>query len=182
MIQSIYSIKKPIFVKKLISFDFDKTLCFTPEPEEGQVIFKNVTGLDWPYRGWWGRGETLNLEIFPIPINQYVYKDYLKYSDDPDSYIILATGRLSKLRKEVEDVLMSHNFSFDEVHLNPGMDTYLFKTQLFEKLISKHKPDVFIMYDDRSEHLSKFVHWAKTQACEIHIIDVINKTTKIVNK
>jgi hypothetical protein len=62
------------------------------------------------------------------------------------------------------------------------MDTFLFKTQLFEKLIKKHKPDLFVMYDDRFEHLSNFYHWAKTQPCEIHIIDVINKTTKIVNK
>ena len=60
-------------MKKLVSFDFDKTMCFTPEPEEGKVIFKNKTGLDWPHRGWWGRSETLNLEIFSIPINQYVY-------------------------------------------------------------------------------------------------------------
>jgi hypothetical protein len=58
----------------------------------------------------------------------------------------------------------------------------MLRIEISKKLISKNKPDVFIMYDDRFEHLSKFVHWAKTQPCEIHIIDVINKTTKIVNK
>ena len=30
--------------KKIFIFDFDKTMCFTPEPEEGKVIFKNKTG------------------------------------------------------------------------------------------------------------------------------------------
>jgi hypothetical protein len=168
-------------VKKLVSFDFDKTMCFTPEPEEGKIIFKNKTGLDWPYRGWWGRAETLNLEIFPIPVNQYVYREYLNYLDDPNSYVILATGRLSKLRDEVISVLDHHDLKFDELHLNPGMDTYIFKRDLFEKLIFRNKPDLFVMYDDRGEHLSKFEDWAKTQPCEIHIIDVIKKTTKIFN-
>jgi len=169
-------------VRKLVSFDFDKTLCFTPEPEDGKITFKNVTGLDWPYRGWWGRPETLDLDIFPIPVNPYVYKEYLKCVEDSETYTILATGRLSKMRKEVDEVLLSHNLSFDEVHLNPGMDTYIFKTQLFEQLIRKKKPDLFVMYDDRYEHLLKFYHWAKTQPCEVHIIDVINKTTKSYNK
>lgn len=169
-------------MKKLISFDFDKTLCFTPEPELGKVIFKNKTGMDWPHRGWWGRAETLDLEIFPIPLNQFVFREYLKYVEDQESYVILATGRLVKLKDEVSKVLDSHDLSFDEVHLNPGMDTYIFKSQLFQRLIQKIKPDLFIMYDDRSEHLSKFEDWTKTQSCEIHIIDVINKTTKIFNK
>ena len=61
------------------------------------------------------------------------------------------------------------------------MDTYLFKRDLFERLIFRNKPDLFVMYDDRSEHLSKFEDWSKTQPCEIHIIDVIKKTTKIFN-
>jgi hypothetical protein len=169
-------------VRKLISFDFDKTLCFTPEPNEGKVIFKSVTGLDWPYSGWWGRKETLDLNIFQIPVNPYVYRDYLKYQSDENAFIILATGRLSKMKSEVENVLIHNNLSFDEVHCNPGMDTYLFKTRLFESLIRKHKPDVFVMYDDRQEHLVKFSQWAKTQPCQIDIIDVINKTTKSYNK
>lgn len=165
---------------KLISFDFDKTLCQTPEPEYGKDLYKKLTGQDWPHRGWWGRPETLDLNIFSIPLDEFTYQEYLKYSKDDDCYLILATGRLNKLRNEVQEVLDSHSLKFDEIHLNPGMDTFKFKSDLFSKLIFKLKPETFIMFDDREEHLLKFETWAKTQPCEIHIIDIVNKEHKII--
>lgn len=169
-------------MKKVVSFDLDGTMCFTPEPEQGKIIFKQVTGLDWPYGGWWGRKESIDLNIFPIPVNPYVYSDYLKHISDYDAYVILATGRLAKMQNEVQLLLDYYNLEFDEVHCNPGGDTYIFKTKLFESLIQHHRPDVFTMYDDRYEHLIKFGEWAKTQPCQIDIIDVVNKTHKIFNK
>lgn len=164
-------------LKKIYSFDFYATLFYTPEPEEGKKVFKRETGIDWPHKGWWSKKETLDQEIFYIPINEWVYKQYLNCISE-DSMIILATGRIEKLRNEVESILSNHNLVFDEVHLNPGMDTYLFKQRLFERLIDKHKPDLFTMYDDRVEHLIKFKEWAKTQTCQIDIID-INRKIKI---
>jgi hypothetical protein len=79
------------------------------------------------------------------------------------------------------DLTPSGQNGFKEVHLNPGMDTYRFKTQLFERLITKHRPDEFIMYDDRQEHIQNFSEWAKTQPCKITIIDVVNKIEKTYN-
>jgi len=169
-------------MSKLISFDLDKTLFFTPEPKEGQEIFKNKTGLDWPYAGWWGRKETLNLDIFEIPLNIYVYNEYLKHKADENSYVILATGRLEKkMRREVDILLDVNSIFFDEVHCNPGRDTYDFKSELFSKLIMKQKPDVFIMYDDRYEHLVKFEQWARDMPCKIEITNVVSKQTKHFN-
>jgi len=123
-------------VKKISIFDFDNTLCLTPEPKEGHPIYKKVTGQDWPHKGWWGR------------------------------------GRLSKLRSEVTTILDKYNLIFDEVHLNPGMDTFKFKTDLFEKLIYKFRPDVVTIYDDRQTHLQRFREWVKTKPCDIEIVDV----------
>jgi hypothetical protein len=168
-------------VKKVVSFDLDGTMCFTPEPEDGKKVYKKVTGQEWPHSGWWGRKESLDLDIFPIPVNPLVYSDYLKHKSDNESYIILATGRLDKLQNEVQKILDYNNLDFDEVHCNPGVDTYIFKTKLFERLIQQHRPEVFTMYDDRHEHLVKFGEWAKTQPCQIDIIDVVNKTHKIFN-
>lgn len=178
-------------MKKLVSFDFDGTLFFTPEEEMGKSIFKNITGLDWPYRGWWGRKESLDLRIFSIPINQYVYNSYLKHKADPNTYVFLATGRLASpkvnMTKDVMNVLAQYDLTtdnkegFDEIHLNPGMDTYAFKTRLFEALIKKHQPDEFIMYDDRQGHLINFATWAQTQKCKVTIIDVVNKKEKTYN-
>lgn len=37
------------------------------------------------------------------------------------------------------------------------------------------------MYDDREEHIKKFIEWAKTQTINITIIDVINNKKYISN-
>ena len=69
---------------------------FNPKPEEGEKIWKEKTGTDWPYSGWWGRPESIDPEIFHIPLNQWVYRKYLEAVSDPENFVILATGRLKK--------------------------------------------------------------------------------------
>jgi hypothetical protein len=64
--------------------------------------------------------------------------------------------------------------SFDETHLNPGIDTFEFKSNLFAKLIYELQPEEFIMYDDRQEHLVRFVAWANAMPCKVTIIDSIS--------
>ena len=150
----------------------------TPEPETGEDIFFQKTGVKWPYEGWWSKPESLDMNIFDMPINQFTYRKYLEAISDEDNYLVLATGRIDKLRKEVEKILIHHNFSFDEIHLNNMGDTFKFKKTLFQNLIQKHKPQKFVMYDDRKAHIELFKDWAKTQPCEIHIIDVTTKDKK----
>ena len=108
--------------KRLISFDFDDTMCHTPNPEEGKVIWKEKTGTEWPYGGWWGRSESIDPEVFDIPVNPWVYKKYLEAVSDPDNYVILATGRLRKvpnMLNHVETILNKHNIALFEPSVNP---------------------------------------------------------------
>ena len=162
-------------IKKLISFDFDDTLFHTPLPEEGKKIWKQKTGKDWPHRrGWWSKPESLDTEIFDIPINLNIYEKYKRAVSDPSNYVILATGRIKPLEVEVFNILDTYNFNFDEIHLNPGIDTYEFKSNLFEKLINELQPEEFIMYDDRKVHLIRFVEWAKNMPCKVTLIDAIS--------
>jgi FMN phosphatase YigB (HAD superfamily) len=163
--------------KKLISFDFDYTLCHTLEPEEGKQIWKEKTGNEYPFSGWWGRPESLDLDIFDIKLNEYTYKEYLKAVSDSSNYVILATGRIVPLRPQVMKILNKYNLAFDDVFLTKG-HTYEFKRDLFTRLIKEMNPEEFIMYDDREEHLIKFEEWAKTQPCDITIVDVKQKTIK----
>jgi hypothetical protein len=164
--------------KRLISFDFDDTMCHTPKPEEGKIIWKEKTGTEWPYGGWWGRAESINPEVFDIQVNPWVYKKYLEAVSDPDNYVILATGRLRKvpnMLNHVETILNKHNISFDEIHLNWGGDTYNFKTKLFEQKIEELGVHEFVMYDDRSEHLVRFEEWAEEHHIDVTVVDVVNK-------
>lgn len=170
-------------IKNVVSFDFDGTLLFTPEPETGKKIWLSKTGNVYPYPGWWGKKESLDLNIFYIPVNPFVHKKYLEARSNPHTHTFLATGRIVKLRNEVDKILNSHDLTFDDVVLNPGMSTLNFKIKLFEQKIAKYKPDVFTMYDDRHDHIVEFEKWARFQKCRIEIIDVTkaDKTPKIIN-
>lgn len=171
--------------KTLYSFDFDDTLCFTPDQNDGKLLWEEKTGTKWPYNGWWGKSESIDPDIFHIPKNEWAYKKYLEATMDANSYVIMATGRLQKvpgMRKNVESILNQHNLSFDEIHLNWGGDTFKFKTKLFEELIDKTKCEHFVMYDDRHEHLVRFNEWAKEQKCSVTVVDVVNKKERTFNK
>jgi hypothetical protein len=168
---------------KLICFDFDGTLFHTPDHHEGRRIWREQTGFEFPHTGWWGKSETLNTEVFYIPVNEWVLARYKEAIADPKAYVILATGRLQKvrgMRENVEKILADNNITFNEVHLNWGGDTFNFKTKLFEQLMAKLKVKEFTMYDDRHEHLVKFKHWAVGQRADVKIVDVLNKRTTTI--
>lgn len=165
----------------LYCFDFDDTLIHTMLPDPGMQIWQEKTGTPWPYRGWWSKVETLDIDIFDTPKNEWTYKKYLEAKADPTGYIILATGRLETvtgMRDGVQKILDHYGFDFDEVYLNTGGDTFKFKTKLFEKMIAKTGCRHFVMYDDRADHLPHFEEWSKNQLCAVTVVDVVNKTVK----
>lgn len=162
-------------IKKLISFDFDGTLIHTPTPETGRDEWEKKTGLSWAGRGWWGNPESLNTKVFYPPVNQWVYNHFEKYLSDSKNYVFIATGRLHRLKPQVQNVLKLHNINCD-LFCNTGGETFNFKCYLFEKLIkSNPHADELIMFDDRHEHLIKFLEWSKTQPIKVTIIDINNK-------
>lgn len=183
-------------VEKLYIFDFDDTLFDVPSSEEGKIIWKNKTNREWNYKGsWWSEEITLDTNIFPIIRNDWMYKEYLKVTKEPNSIRVLVTGRLNfipNMRNRVVSLLNENNFSFDEVfkmntypingeggiYLSTGGNTFTFKSKLFEKLIKKTNCKELIMYDDRTKHLLMFEDWAKNQNCSVTIVNSI--THKII--
>ena len=169
--------------KRIDIFDFDGTLVFTPDFYEGKEIWEKSKGVVWPYNGWASKSESLDLDVFHIPLNPFVYKKYLESHSEYGVLTIMATGRIVKLKDDVDKILEHYGLEFDEKFLNNGGDTYSFKSKLFTDLIDKHKPSIFRMYDDRYPHISAFENeWAPKQNCTIEIINVMksDKTPKII--
>lgn len=107
-------------------------------------------------------------------MNNWVYNKYLE-AISKDKISVLVTGRLERLRTEVEHIIDTNGLFFHEVHLNTGGDTLQFKKNVFENLINQHNPDKFTMYDDRHEHLIEFKEWSNDQKCEVDVIDINTK-------
>jgi len=175
-------------VKRVICFDFDDTLMYTSLPDTpykfsdgktGKEIYKDKTGEEWPHKGWWGREESLNMEIFEIGKNEYIYNKYLEAKQMPDTMVIMMTGRIPKLRHLVEDILEHNNMEFDRYYYNNIGDTYKFKTGVFENIIGEFSDTIehLTMYDDRIEHVVRFDVWAKElekkTGVDIDVIQVI---------
>lgn len=149
-------------MKKLHIYDFDATMYHTTEPLTGVHIFKEKTGMDWPYLGWWSKRESLDLSIFDIQLNEWVHSEYLKSKELEDTYTALVTGRMIGIKDAVIKVLERDGISFDEIFCNTGGPTLNFKLRKFQLLFDKFKDTLeeVIIYDDRDEHIGSFMDWA----------------------
>lgn len=96
-------------INKISFFDFDGCLVHSPEPEWGRGEWERVKGVPYPHKGWWGRGESLDLDVFDIkPINSIV-SIMRKDINTPNTLVVILTSRLIKLKNEVKSVLDSLN-------------------------------------------------------------------------
>ena len=138
--------------KKVVFYDFDGTLMDSPLPEDGKSIYQEKTGKPYPHMGWWGRSESLDLNVFDIQTNHEVEMAYRKDKADPNAYVILLTNRLAKLDRSVIAVLNKHGMSFD---------AYSFKNDGREKgervldIMKTSYPNITKLefYDDDPRHI-----------------------------
>ncbi len=144
-------------ITKLAIFDFDGTLISTPLPDEAKKIWLEKKGTPWPHEGYWGRHESLDMEVFEMPSVEMVIKDYEEQMAAEDTAVILLTGRMVKLTDHVMAILEAKSLKFDEYHLNRGGATDMAKIKTMEKLLEKYT-DVTSMtlWDDRESHIPIF--------------------------
>ena len=133
-------------MKRLAVFDFDGTLFNSPEKEIGKQIWKEKTGQDYPYAGWWGRKESLDTNVFDIRPFPNVLAQLNREKSTPDTQVIILTSRMEKLRPEVENILNMYNVVVDDVILKKGN---MSKGEVLLK-IDNYNPDLreIIVYDD----------------------------------
>ncbi len=132
-------------------FDFDGTLMNSQLPEEGKVKYKELTGQEWPHRGWWGQIDSLKpFDVKPIESTKDLYN---QYSVIPNSVNVLMTNRLAKFEPVVKEKL-SGLYIFDY---------YDFKNDNREKPdrikdILKNNPSIEIIniFDDMDEQIERF--------------------------
>jgi hypothetical protein len=104
-------------IKRLCVMDFDGTLIDSPEKEQGKVEWSEKTGKLYPYQGWWGRPESLDLQVFDIKPFPSVLHQLKKEQKTPNTYVLILTSRMEKLRSEVQAVLDANNISVDKLDM-----------------------------------------------------------------
>jgi len=149
-------------INHIAVFDFDSTTIDSPTPEIGKKIWKEKTGKDWAFEGWWGRPDSLNMDVFDLKPIEETMEGYNRVKKDPSVYKVLLTGRIGKLEPQVKKILDKYNIKFDEYLFNNKGSTLDFKIQELEALRKKFpNAKTFEMWDDREEHFPYFEKWGK---------------------
>lgn len=147
-------------ITKLSVFDFDGTLVDTPLPEFGKKEYQKKTGKEWPFAGWWGQPLSLDMDVFDMPTVPMVSSAYKKEKINPDTCLVMLTGRMVKLGDLVKKILDAKGLKFDEYHFNRGGSTEVAKIKTMESLLGKYpNVDELEMWDDRLEHIPIFQAW-----------------------
>lgn len=104
-------------IKRLAVFDMDGTLIDTPMPEQGKIMWEKHYGQKYPYLGWWGRPESLDLNVFDIVPFQSVKHQLDKEIATHDTFVIILTSRMEKLRTQVQAILDKNDISVDKLDM-----------------------------------------------------------------
>jgi len=153
-----------------LSFGFDGTLMKTPHPEEGKKQWEEFTGKEYPHIGWWSKPESLDDAVFDIQPIETTVTDYLREKSNPDTLVIMLTGRIPHQAEQIEELLLLHNLSFDEYHYKGNGDTLTSKFNTIKSLLNRF-PNVkeIEMWEDREPHAIEFKQWGEENGVNLKV-------------
>lgn len=141
-------------MKRLAVFDFDGTLINSPEKESGKLEWSEKKGQPYPYQGWWGRPESLDLEVFDIKPFPSVLSQLKKEQVTPNTYVMVLTSRMEKLRPQVEAVLNKNNIHVNKVEMKRAEGDKGIKLLRYVE----QNPDLKVInvYEDRDTDIASY--------------------------
>lgn len=164
------TIEQPDNITKIAIFDFDGTLMDTPHPDTGKQEWEEKTGEKYPHIGWWSKRESLDTNVFDIQSIKSTIIDYFAESDDPNTLVIMLTGRLPQQADQVEKILNDRSLVFDEYHYKGNGATLNSKINTIKSLLNRYPNVNFIeMYEDREPHAISFEEWGKENGVNIKV-------------
>jgi len=144
-------------IHKISIFDFDGTLMKTPDSKEGKKQWEKFYSKEYPHIGWWGKPESLDDAVFDIQPIESTVSDYKKEIGNPNTFVIMLTGRLPHQSQQLNTI----------------------------KSLLNRFPQVkeIEMWEDREAHVIAFEEWGKENGINIivnFVTDDINPITKTI--
>eukprot|EP00794_Sanderia_malayensis_P008777 gene8777-9715_t len=169
-------------ITSLFIFDFDGTLFHVPEQSLGRRQYKELTGVTWPHKGWFGRPESLQFPLRSYPGPAFVqFKEHIERAG---SLTVLLTARRQCVKDGIEEVLQQHGIHPQKKFLKPMTedDSYKtnrspnFKTGLVKDLLKAYpNVDHVKIWDDRPDNIDAFRRLRKSFGnIKFEIFDVGN--------
>ena len=142
----------------------------TPDSKEGKKQWEEFYGKKYPHIGWWGKPESLDDAVFDIQPIESTVSDYKKETENPNTFVIMLTGRLPHQSSQVEELLALHNIYFKEYHYKSNGDTLTSKLNTIKSLLNRF-PQVkeVEMWEDREAHVIAFEEWGKENGINIKV-------------
>jgi len=133
-------------MKRLAVYDFDGTLIDSPEPDIGRKQWEDAKGTPYPHKGWWGRPESLDTDVFDIKPFPNILTKLRADMADPNTTTIILTSRMEKLRSQLENILKLNGITVDELITKRGAED---KGDVILK-IENYNQDLeeIVVYDD----------------------------------
>ena len=150
-------------ITKISVMDFDGTLVDTALPETGKIEYEKKTGKVWPHVGWWSKPESLDMNVFDMPVINSVVAAYKVEKANPETLCVMMTGRQPKLQNLVKAILDSKGLVFDKYIYSHGGNTIDSKIKSLNSLLLDYpKTTAVELWDDRTEHISSFEAWGNS--------------------
>lgn len=141
-------------IKNLQIFDFDGTMFNTFGPEEGKPMWEKYYNKNFPFSGWWGRPESLDLNVFDIKPFPSVLNQLRKEQSIPNTYVIILTSRIEKLRPQVEAVLNKNGIHVDKLDMKRAEGDKGEKVMRYVQQLPDLK--VINVYEDRDTDIESY--------------------------
>ena len=153
-------------IKKICIFDFDQTLCASPEnTPENRKLWESKTGREWLHKGqgWWSKDESLDYNVFDISLNEDILDAAKSAIGDPEVYTVLLTGRIPKFSSKIKEIMRRGGLDYmDAYYFNDSHNTLNFKLSKMEFLKKEFPEAEFMeMWEDRVEHITHFIAWGE---------------------
>jgi hypothetical protein len=139
-------------IKHLFIFDFDGTLCKTPEKPD------NWTG------GWWGKKESLlppHVTEKDDILNKKVAAEYFKAKKKDNAFLVMMTGRIEELKNYVMAILKRYDIHFnsenEKIIFSNSNNTLEYKLRNIKKLIDSFPQlETMEIWEDRKKYIEAF--------------------------